>query len=481
MIRSRVILEEGARDRHGPALVNEPRFWVNEGTMNPYETSAAAFDRRPMRCPDRFLMWRYAVAALSLAALACGNVRHAYRTPREPSPSPAPVQPYEESLTARSGVALPEAVVSSAVVQRLSDDARDSSEEAEAASEKAAPNAAPVPSSLGSARAAVAAAQASPPASSPEKIVINGNVSYVADDLNAAVIRVRAEVRRLGGTIASDRFEGSAERASWELVVRLPPDKVEAFLAALSGVGRLEGRDLMAQEVTRQFFDQELRLHNLRVTNARLEKLLVERPNAPLNDVLAIEREMQRVRGELEAVEGEHRYLSDRIARASIGVTISSRPRPAPTEPRASFLIVPRANVWHFLDSRDERHQDRFGFAASLLFGSRVDLTLDVLPRHDGDARSYLASLGVGLFSDFLGGGHRRVLNPYLGARLGYGDINDRSTFAFGAEAGVELVRLPSLVVDLAGRIYGFRYKKVEGMASSDVSTQVTLGIGVPF
>lgn len=53
------------------------------------------------------------------------------------------------------------------------------------------------------------------------------------------------------------------------------------------------------------------------------------------------------------------------------------------------------------------------------MFSRSFSLDVTVLPRHDADARSDLFSASFAGYSDFLGGGRRRFLNPYLGLRLG--------------------------------------------------------------
>jgi hypothetical protein len=92
------------------------------------------------------------------------------------------------------------------------------------------------------------------------------------------------------------------------------------------------------------------------------------------------------------------------------------------------------------------------------------------------DTRALLATAGSALYSDFLSGGRRRFLNPYIGYRVGYAWIDDRSAFLFGGEVGLELFKHEWVLVDAQARALGFAHK--DGL---DPAVQVTLGINVPF
>jgi hypothetical protein len=90
-----------------------------------------------------------------------------------------------------------------------------------------------------------------------------------------------------------------------------------------------------------------------------------------------------------------------------------------------------------------------------------------------------LLNFGGALYSDFLGGGRRRFGNPFLGLRVGVGSLNNRSSMTYGAEVGVEIVRLKHLLIDLTGRATGIYYNK--SPTGSDIALQAVLGAGVPF
>lgn len=329
---------------------------------------------------------------------------------------------------------------------------------------------------------AAATAPDAPRADKTQKLVVSGAVEVSVDNVPAAAAAVRAEALRRGALIVSDKVRGARYGVSAVLQLRLPPAEVDPLVGWLAQQGTVESSTLEGTDVSREYFDQELRLHTLRVTLERLEKLLANRENVALNDVLAVEREMTRVRGDIERLEGEHRFLADRVERATLDVHLTTRAEHVAHAPEQSFVISAHGTALRFLDDGN-RARNRLGAGVRILFGRRFDLTLDAFPARKNDAggndRSILFGVGGALYSDFLGGGRRRFGNPFLGLRLGAGSMNNRSTITYAAEAGVELVRLKYLLVDVTGRALGLYYNKKP--TGADIAFQATLSIGVPF
>jgi len=310
-----------------------------------------------------------------------------------------------------------------------------------------------------------------------QQLVVSGSVEIATDDVRATAAAVRAGAISRGAVVVADEVMGAKYGVHARFQLRLPPGEVAPFVAWLGSQGTLESSQLAASDVSREYYDQELRLRTLRGEMERLEKLMAEHPSAALEDVLAIEREMTRVRSEIESVEGKHRYLGDRVARATLDVHITGHEEVVAGAPEQKFILVGHGLASSFVDAGD-RHRDRYGAGVALLLGRRFDLTFDVLPARGSDARSMLLTAGGAVYSDFLGRGRRMFGNPYLGLRLGGGGINGRGAFAYAGEIGIELVRHPHVLVDLTARAMGLLYGQ---SPRSDIAFQGLLGVGVPF
>ncbi len=113
---------------------------------------------------------------------------------------------------------------------------------------------------------------------------------------------------------------GSARSISATL--RVPADQLGATMADLRKLGRVESESQSGQEVTAQYVDLEARLTNAKHTEERLTDLLSQR-TGKLSDVLAFEKEIDRVRGEIESMEAERKNLSNQVDFATISATVA--------------------------------------------------------------------------------------------------------------------------------------------------------------
>ena len=93
-------------------------------------------------------------------------------------------------------------------------------------------------------------------------------------------------------------------------------------MAEIRNLGRVETEQQGGEEVTQQMVDLEARFTNARNTEQRLADIL-RRSAGRITDVLAVEKEVDRVRGEIERMEAERKDLGDRVNFASLDVRIN--------------------------------------------------------------------------------------------------------------------------------------------------------------
>lgn len=103
--------------------------------------------------------------------------------------------------------------------------------------------------------------------------------------------------------------------------LRIPSTQLDAALAELKQLGRVEKEGQSGEEVTQQYVDLEARLANAQHTEQRLTQILQQRAGK-LQDVLKVELEIDRVRGEIEQMQAEKKELGKRVAFATLNVTV---------------------------------------------------------------------------------------------------------------------------------------------------------------
>ena len=163
---------------------------------------------------------------------------------------------------------------------------------------------------------------ASAAAAVPRKIIYTATVGLVADDFSRAAAQIVREAKARNGYVAENSVSGepnTPREGTWKIRVPLP--ELDAFLAALGKMGELQNTTLTSQDVSEEFYDVRARLQNKRVEEARLIDLL-QHSSGKLSDVLLLEKEISRVREEIERMEGRLRFLANQTDLATVTVTL---------------------------------------------------------------------------------------------------------------------------------------------------------------
>jgi len=148
-------------------------------------------------------------------------------------------------------------------------------------------------------------------------------LTVLVKDFAASRAAVDALVTRFLGypaTLTANTPEGSARTLQASL--RIPAPQLAAALAELKRLGRVQNETQSGEEVTQQHADLVARLKNSRETEERLQAILQQR-TGKIEDVLQVEEEIARVRGEIESMEAEQQALEHRVAFASVDLQLT--------------------------------------------------------------------------------------------------------------------------------------------------------------
>jgi uncharacterized protein DUF4349 len=156
----------------------------------------------------------------------------------------------------------------------------------------------------------------------PVMIIRTGHASVEVANVDEAALKVRALAASLGGHVASSQFEGGEHNVrSATLELKIPAQRYDDAVAGLASVGEVESVNSTSEDVGEEYVDVTARVANARRLEQRLVQLLATRTGR-LEDVLAVERELARVREEIERAEGRLRYLRTRAAMSTLTVLV---------------------------------------------------------------------------------------------------------------------------------------------------------------
>jgi hypothetical protein len=158
-------------------------------------------------------------------------------------------------------------------------------------------------------------------------VIRTGEAFIEVDKVDPAVLKVRQLTGQVGGYIANSSISGGHDQIRQATIeLKIPATKYEEAVGSLATIGKVETVNSTAQDVGEEFVDVTARVNNSRRLEERLISLLANR-TGKLDEVLRVERELARVREEIERYEGRLRYLSARVAMSTLTITVHE---PAP-------------------------------------------------------------------------------------------------------------------------------------------------------
>lgn len=188
---------------------------------------------------------------------------------------------------------------------------------------------APAGKALAGASSAVASASAAAlpqaeAAASRQEIIYTGEMTIELDDVARSVERVSRMARAAGGWVSATTHASSGEGvAETRLTLRIPASRFSAVHDSLALLGDLVYEATQSQDVGREFVDLEARLAN----SKREEEVIAAlyKREGKIGDVLQVERELARVRGDIEQSEGQLRFLRDQVAFSTLTIRLMAK------------------------------------------------------------------------------------------------------------------------------------------------------------
>jgi hypothetical protein len=168
----------------------------------------------------------------------------------------------------------------------------------------------------------------SDPASDPGSrlIIRTGQAGIEVDSLEPALDLLRLTATRIGGFVGNANVQtGRNQVRQATIEIKVPAGRFDDLTDGLRPLGRIEFLNVGAEDVSEEFVDLTARTANARRMEERLLELLATR-TGKLQDVLSVERELARVREEIERMEGRMRYLKARAQLSTLSVAIHEPP-----------------------------------------------------------------------------------------------------------------------------------------------------------
>lgn len=155
----------------------------------------------------------------------------------------------------------------------------------------------------------------------PRYVIRTGSLELTVSDTHETVEQVEQMTASSDGIVSeSNVFEFRDGQYAAELTLRIPETRFDSFIARLQDLGEMANVHKNSEDVTLPYLDMEARIKNLKAEETRLREILTEAKT--VEEILRVEQELFRVRGEVEAMTTEFTYLQDQVAFSTIRLSI---------------------------------------------------------------------------------------------------------------------------------------------------------------
>ena len=198
------------------------------------------------------------------------------------------------------------------------------------------------------------------------KLIRNANLELEIVSFEDAVQKITAfanEERSYVATINSQKQANGKLRG--QVIVKVLPENLDRFLQKIRGLGELKNQTLGTEDVTKAYFDTDARLKNARVMEQRLIEML-KMKTGKVSDLLQVEKELGRVREDIEKMQGELKYWDSQVQFATVTISLAEKDMEEP----AAFLIKERSQLALYAPEVEKVYND-----VKALASQRVQIT----------------------------------------------------------------------------------------------------------
>jgi hypothetical protein len=234
------------------------------------------------------------------------------------------------------------------------------------------------------------------------KLIRNANIELEIVSFDDAVQKITALANEERGYVATTSSEKQANgKLRGEVVVKVLPESLDRFLQKVRGLGELKNQTLGTEDVTKAYFDTDARLKNARVMEQRLIEMLKTK-TGKVSDLLQVEKELGRVREDIEKMQGELKYWDSQVQFATVTISLAEKDMEEP----AAFLIKERSQLALYAPDVEKIYNDIKALASQKVqitnaqlnrdYSGRVSATVSMLigPEESAAVIARVKSLG---------------------------------------------------------------------------------------
>ncbi|MDR6764019.1 archaellum component FlaC [Flavobacterium sp. 2755] len=152
-----------------------------------------------------------------------------------------------------------------------------------------------------------------------QKIIKQASLRFETNDLEETYKQIQTAVKQSQGKVQSDSEGKDYGTLYRNITIRVPSQNFDNFINTISkGVSYFERKEITAEDVTEQYIDLTTRLKNKRKLEERYLQILQKATK--ISEILEIEKQISIIREEIEAKEGQLKYLESRVSESTVTI-----------------------------------------------------------------------------------------------------------------------------------------------------------------
>ena len=156
-----------------------------------------------------------------------------------------------------------------------------------------------------------------------QRVIKTGSIDMTSNDVGGVSGAISTLATAWGGyTQSSSVSEDSMGRATAFIVLRVPVEKFEAAMTDIKILAaHINSESISGDDITEQYTDVSARLTAAKAQEAQY--LIILKSAETVGEILAVQEHLATVRADIESLQGQISYLTNRTDLATISVTIS--------------------------------------------------------------------------------------------------------------------------------------------------------------
>jgi hypothetical protein len=152
------------------------------------------------------------------------------------------------------------------------------------------------------------------------KIIRNGSLDLLVNDVSQSIEKIGSITTGVGGFVEKSTQTNSGGHSA-SVTVRVPAARLDPVIAQIKALATTVDRESVeARDVTREYIDLDARLRNAQAEEAQYLQIL--KRATTIKDTLDVTEKLADVRGRIEQMQGEMKFLTAQIDMSSLEISL---------------------------------------------------------------------------------------------------------------------------------------------------------------